>query len=222
MSNDFWRGWWWSRILHDGGSKPPQPMAGGGGGGGPGCLILMIGWPLLLECFAVGAAVFQFVSFPPGRDGDLAIPFIQSMGLPGFFGWWAGLMVAIVYLSSHGFWPLGLALTVLWTPIWALFGHQFDVPGFDADQVIETFFTQGWEATAPLLVGQSWKWGFFCGVTSLIGHLGMTVAGMATARRQVSLKERGEDIVILAGITFAIVCIFWFVLTLGSAIHDPL
>jgi len=183
----------------------------------------LLGWPLHLECVLLGAVAFQFVSHEPQDHlGAMGWAFIPSVGLPEFFGWWAGLIVAIIYLGSHGFWPLGLALTVFWTPIWALFGHQFDVQGFNGDRVLELFFTQGWEAAAPLLAGQSWKWGIFCGVVSLVGHLGMTLAGMASARKHVSLKQRGEEIVMLAGVTFAIVFIFWLVLTLGSAIHDPL
>lgn len=222
MSNDFWRGWWWSKILHDRGNKPPQPAAGGRGGG-PGFLILLLGWPLLMECLLVGIVVFQFVSHEPhGQFGSMFWSFIPSMGLPEFFGWWAGLIIAIIYLSSHGFWPLGLALTIFWTPIWVLFGHQFDVQGFNGDRVIQTFFAEGWDATAPLLAGQSWKWGIFCGVVSLVGHLGLTVTSMSGARKYVSLKERAEEFLILAALTFAIVFIFWLIFTLGSAVHDPL
>jgi hypothetical protein len=217
MSNDFWRGWWWSKIVHE----PPTAAAPGGAGAGLGCFFLMIGWPILLECFVLGAAAFQYVSVPPGIDGRLALPMIPSMGLPVFFGWWAGLVVAIIYLASHGFWPLGLALTVFWTPIWVLFGHQFDVRGFDGDRVIEAFFTQGWEATAPLLAGQEWKWGIFCGVLSLIGHLGLTASGAASARAHVGIKQRAGELAMLVAITFGVVLIFWLAFTLLSGIHDP-
>lgn len=214
MNKDIWSGWYWSKLVNDMGRKQEAIFAGkpsNANGTGGGCLMVLICWPVLLECLLVGTMGFQLVSQPPTGTFRASVwPFLPRWGLPNFLGLWAGFFFAVLYLAIHGFWPVGVLLTAVWTPFWMLFGHQLDVPGFNGGAAITSLLSGELGALWNQVKGHDWSWGVLVGLASLVVHGVLIFAFRNTGPKTSALKTTFKELYGAAFMSLVLTLLAWF------------